>query len=51
MEVPGVDAIAHLQPVSRFNTESPGTDDRDLGLPKMLNYCVLMFVVERRLTS
>jgi len=43
--------MAHLQPVTRFCTERPGTGDRDLGLPKVLSHCVFAFVVGKKLTS
>jgi hypothetical protein len=50
-EAPGVNAMTHLQPASKLSTERPGTGDRDLGLPGMLSYGVVKFVLERELTS
>lgn len=33
-----MDPVAHLQPVSKFDTESPGTGDRFLGLEVMFSF-------------
>jgi hypothetical protein len=50
-EATGMIAMAHLQPVSKLSTESPGTGDRDSGLSKKLSHRVVRLIVIINLTS
>lgn len=49
--MPGVNATAHLQPVSKLSTESPGTGDCNLGLPELLSRRVVQSCLSENLPA